>query len=269
MDRETLRVLTYPAFGFAVGCMSGALGIGGGVIFVPVMVLLLGFDIKRAVGTSLAALVPIALTGSATHFIINPSHIMFLNAFLTLAGAVAGVKAGVALHKRVHARALEILFALLLFFTGLKLSGALDAVLPSEQLAAANYYMPVLGVAAGICSSFFGIGGGLLFVPGFYFLFGMPLTEAIATSLFITVTTSLMGSMLHIREGNVDFGFVKKIAPFALIGAVFGAIISNILPARVIKMMLALFLAASAYKMLTKRGYDNATDTEQGGRSRP
>ncbi len=63
-----LQIIYYLAVGLMAGFFSGLLGIGGGVIIVPALVLLLGFAMRTAIGTSLAIVVPTALAGAILHF---------------------------------------------------------------------------------------------------------------------------------------------------------------------------------------------------------
>jgi hypothetical protein len=263
MRKTGLRRIKYALFGTAVGFLSAALGIGGGVLFVPVMVLFLGFDIKKAAGSSLAALVPIALFGAVAHVVIDPGHLQKEAFVLTVFGAAAGAWLGMVSHRYISSTILGKLFGLLIVLTSLKFSGMLDTAGGSGRLMdLPEIYMPLMGLGAGLCSSFFGIGGGSLFVPGFYFLFSMPLPQAIGTSLALIVPTALVGSFFHYRNSNVDTTFVARTVPAALAGCVAGAFASGILPVPVLKMALAVFLFVSGVKMLFRRG--TATVEQEG-----
>ena len=123
--------LSYLAVGVAVGTISGLLGIGGGILMVPLIVLLwkTGPDgIKIAIGTSLATMIPTSIAGTLRH------HYSFSNVDFTLAaclavGAVAGTLfLGAPLAEHLPAATLKRIFGVLMVVSGLKWSGALDIV---------------------------------------------------------------------------------------------------------------------------------------------
>jgi uncharacterized protein len=116
-------VATAIALGLAAGLLSGLLGVGGGTIFVPALVLAIGLPQVEAQATSLLAIVPVALLGAwRQHGYGN----LDLRAGLVAAGvAVPGAGAGVVLVNAVPERAVELAFAaLLVLVAGQLLAGA-------------------------------------------------------------------------------------------------------------------------------------------------
>jgi len=123
--------LQYLAVGLAVGTVSGLLGIGGGILMVPLIVLLWKHDpngMKIAIGTSLACMVPTAIAGTLRH------HHSFGNVDFALAGclavgAVLGTTfLGAPLAEHLPTETLKRLFGILMVISGLKWSGLLDVV---------------------------------------------------------------------------------------------------------------------------------------------
>jgi uncharacterized membrane protein YfcA len=104
------------AIGLVTGVVSGLLGIGGGIVMVPAMVLLLGLSQHLAQGTSLFVIVPTAAAGSVTH--LRLGNIRFLVAGWLAIGGVVGVVAGAMVALLVPDQGLRILFALFLLYTG-------------------------------------------------------------------------------------------------------------------------------------------------------
>ncbi|HYF26813.1 MAG TPA: sulfite exporter TauE/SafE family protein [Baekduia sp.] len=115
MSRRTALVVT----GTAAGVFSGLFGVGGGTVIVPLLVLWLGYGEREATGTSLAAIVVMALAGVALHGAYGNVHVD--EAALIGLPAVAGVVAGTALQQRVPQRAVSLLFALLLTASAVEL----------------------------------------------------------------------------------------------------------------------------------------------------
>lgn len=107
--------------GLAAGVLSGLFGIGGGVIIVPLLMLLLGFTAQQAAGTSLAALLlPVGLFGALQYW--QAGQVNILNAGMLavgiLLGAYIGARLGLALPSEVVQRA----FGILLVVIGLRLA---------------------------------------------------------------------------------------------------------------------------------------------------
>ena len=103
----------YAAAGGAAGVVSGLLGIGGGIIFVPIATTMLGMPIKRALGTSLVLIAFVAIPGTITHAIAgNIDWAIFL---VLVIGVVPGARVGARLALRAEAKSLRLAVAVFLF----------------------------------------------------------------------------------------------------------------------------------------------------------
>lgn len=105
--------------GFAAGIVAGLFGVGGGILFVPALVLLGGLGQLEAQATSLVAIIPVALVGAWRQH--GYGNLRLRDALLLGSLAVGGGLAGVALANALPERALEIGFAALLLFTAYRL----------------------------------------------------------------------------------------------------------------------------------------------------
>ena len=115
----TSRTLKLAAIGTAGGIFSGLLGVGGGSVIVPLLIIWLGYGEREATGTSMMAIVVIAafaVTLQAIYGNVDPP-----NAALVGLPAIAGAIAGTALQQRVPERAISLLFALLLVVIAIEL----------------------------------------------------------------------------------------------------------------------------------------------------
>jgi uncharacterized membrane protein YfcA len=118
---DTRRSLRLAAIGSAAGAFSGLLGVGGGTVIVPLLILWLGYGERRATGTSLAAIVVIAALAALAQGVLYGN--LDLGTGLVLAApAVGGVLAGTAVQQRVSQRALSLLFAALLVAVAIELA---------------------------------------------------------------------------------------------------------------------------------------------------
>jgi uncharacterized membrane protein YfcA len=116
------QILRLAAIATAAGAFSGLFGVGGGTVIVPLLILWFGFGERLATGTSLAAIVVIALFAAGAQGLygnVDPA-----NAALVGAPAIVGVVAGTALQQRLPERLISLLFAALLVIV------AIDLVIP-------------------------------------------------------------------------------------------------------------------------------------------
>lgn len=239
--------------GLIAGFGSAFLGIGGGVVIVPALVIFFKFDIKKAVGTSLAAIVPSALVGASLHYLINPDNIFFGVAAIIAVGAVIGAKLGALTANRIHSRLLTVLFACLLLVVGLKQGRLLPWDEFLSPLEAANFipHYFALGLFAGFSSALFGIGGGVIIVPALSLLFSFGMHQAIPTSLTVIVPTTFFGAIFHYQKGSINLNVLKFLVPGALAGAVMGAFISNWVTGDVLRNIFAVLLIVFSVKLFS------------------
>ena len=113
-------VLAVLAIGFVAGMAAGLLGIGGGALFVPALVLFLGLSQLEAQATSLLAIVPVALVGAARQH--RYGNLRVREGLVMGVLATAGAAGGVALANALPERALEISFAMLQFVVAAQLA---------------------------------------------------------------------------------------------------------------------------------------------------
>jgi uncharacterized membrane protein YfcA len=105
--------------GLAAGFLAGLLGVGGGILMVPAMVLLLGFDQHVAQGTSLLVIIPAAVTGSYTHH--RNGRLVLRDAAFLAAGGVIGAVLGSVFALSIEDQLLRRLFAAFLLITGARI----------------------------------------------------------------------------------------------------------------------------------------------------
>jgi uncharacterized membrane protein YfcA len=112
MPGMSARLVRLAAIGTLAGAFSALFGVGGGTVIVPLLILWLGYEEREATGTSLAAIVLIALLGVAGHGAFG--NVDLAMGLLIAPPAIAGVVAGTALQQRVSQRAVSGIFAVLL-----------------------------------------------------------------------------------------------------------------------------------------------------------
>ena len=113
------RTLKLAVIGTAAGAFSGLLGVGGGSVLVPLLIIWLGYGEREATGTSMMAIVVIAALAASLQGVygnVDPS-----NAALVGIPAIGGAVAGTALQQRIPERAISLLFAVLLIVVAVEL----------------------------------------------------------------------------------------------------------------------------------------------------
>jgi len=240
--------------GIIGGLASTLLGIGGGAIMVPGM-LLCGIPVKKAVGSSLAAIVFISLAGLTAHLYLGSGRLHPVTIAIVFAGSFIGSRLGSLLAHKSPDWILKKALALLLIVVGLRLVGLFPVLTGGAGVShSAGYgWLVVPGLLAGFLSALLGIGGGIVIVPSLVLFFAYPIHQAVVTSLGIIVPTSLVGAWFHHRLGNIDRRTVSCLVLPSLIGAIAGALVANSLDATQLRLVFALFLFLVSIQLLAKR----------------
>jgi uncharacterized protein len=116
---DLLTLASLLAIGLAAGFLAGLLGIGGGILIVPALVLLLGFDQHLAQGTSLLVIIPAALAGSWTHY--RRGRLDLRAAAFVATGGVVGAAIGSLSALSLDDVLLQRLFALVLIAVAVRM----------------------------------------------------------------------------------------------------------------------------------------------------
>ena len=200
--QDVLAVLSGGLVGFTLGLIGG----GGSILAVPLLLYLVGMtDPHRVIGTTAVAVAVNALTGLVPH--ARRGNVRWSAAAIFSAFGVAGAAGGSTLGKAFDGQRLLFLFALLMIaIAALMLRprrGADSARQPITLRAAAK--LAVVGLGAGGLAGFFGIGGGFLIVPGLILATGMPMIEAVGTSLVSVASFGLTTAVNYAVSGLVEW----------------------------------------------------------------
>lgn len=224
---------------------------------VPLQVIWARTNQRRASGTSLAAILPIALVGAAVYYFGKgkPQVDLVVALFLVL-GSVVGAFAGAHASRRVPEHALKILVAVLLIGVGLKeihdsALGATTALTGhgGGRLDLAQYLLITLsGFVIGVLSGLTGVGGGVFLVPTMVLGFGIAQRVAQGTSLVAILPTAAVGALTHYRHGNVDLRSAAWIASAGIPASLIGAALALWLPERILLGLFGLFLVFAAVR---------------------
>lgn len=196
-----MGLLTIGALG---GLLSGAFGVGGGILMVPLLVGFAGYDPRRASALSLAAIIPSAVVGTITYGL--RSDVMVPAGLLLGLGGILGSLIGTRILARIPMQPLRWGFITLMIAVAVQLLVTTPVRGTSVELGLGGMAaLAVFGIAVGIASGLFGIGGGVIAVPVLMGLFGYPDLLAKGTSLLAIIPTAATGTYRNTRTKLVQW----------------------------------------------------------------
>ncbi len=271
MDPALLMVLMLIAIG--AGIVGALFGLGGGIIFIPVLTIIFGLDAAEAVAASLVGIVATS-TGSATGFVkkgLSNIRLGMLLEITTTIGAIVGAIIATYLENWI----LLIMFSMVMLYSGFKM-----AVSPeragieecSDGPLTFEYSDPISGVenrkyevrnirsgmalctVAGAVSSMTGVGGGSIKVPLMNIYMHVPIKVASATSSYMIGITAFSGAIIYLIMGTIPLQVAATVAIGAYAGAVLGTRIAARTNASALKRYMSVVFFIIAGIMILKAG---------------
>jgi uncharacterized protein len=246
--------------GLAAGIFGGLVGIGGGIIMIPLLVGLLKLDQCRAHGTSLAVLIFTGISGALTYG--YNSQIDWLAGAALALPAIFTAAAGARLADTLADWKLKKIFGVFLIFcSALLLLKPLLAdwigVLPGYVSIAA---LIVAGAVTGFLSGLMGVGGGTIMVPAMILLAGFTQHTAQGTSLLVMVPTGFAGAFTHWRLGNVEIRLLFGMVPGILLGTFSGGSLAQIIPDDPLRWIFALVTVYMGWRYMQAVDPESCTE---------
>jgi uncharacterized membrane protein YfcA len=272
--------LLLAAGGFGAGVFGSLLGLGGGILIVPLLTVGFGLGFREAVGVSLVCVI---VTSSAAAGVYLERHLanlrlgMLLEVF-TASGALLGGIVAFALPERVLAG----LFALLLAYTAISMlrrgrapatpapapaldePGAADtgtdppATSLADEIAGPGYRPQRLvagaggSLGAGIISALLGVGGGIVKVPLMHLVMGVPLKVATATSNLMIGVTAAASAIVYLIRGGIDPYVAGPTAVGVFVGAMVGSRLASRIHVDLLRFLFVGVLALTAIQMTVR-----------------
>jgi len=220
--------------GVMTGVLSAAFGVGGAVVSTPA-IRALGASATIAIGTTLPSILPSAVSGTLryTRDHLIEWRVVWWTAPFGMASAVGG-----SLLSRVvpgNGHWLMLLTAGLLGFTAYRMGKPTpeapapesDVEMAPDHSASTRRDTPVvlllIGAAAGLLSGLLGVGGGVVMVPAFSEIAGIPLKTTIASSLACVGLFAFPGTITHAALGHINWAFAIPLSVGVIPGARLGA----------------------------------------------
>jgi hypothetical protein len=260
-----MEILTLVLMGGLAGIMAGLLGIGGGALIVPVLVIVFETQgvssrviMQSALGTSLATIVFTAMSSVMAH---HRRGAVDWTIFRRIAPAIViGTLVGAMVADVLASRVLQYMFVVFMFSVAVQMSRGTMAIAAHARLPGLAG-MSTAGLVIGVASALFGIGGGSLSVP-FMTWCSVPVKRAIATSAAIGLPIAVSGALGYIAAGlnepglppwSVGYVVLPAFAGIVVastLAAPLGARLAHRLPETMLRRIFALFVAILGVRML-------------------
>ncbi|KPL04108.1 MAG: hypothetical protein AMJ73_04700 [candidate division Zixibacteria bacterium SM1_73] len=243
--------------GLIAGLFGSVLGLGGGILIIPMLTLVFGVPIKEAVGTSLICVIATSCGAASLYVKKHMADIrlgMTLELATTIGAIVGGLVAGF-----IESEVLAILFSLLLLYIAFSMSRR-RAEMNFESDSSIPEEYPIMNLPLGMGASFFagnisgllGVGGGVIKVPTMYLLMGIPLKIAAATSNFMIGVTAAAGAFVYYARGEVDLFVTGSTMIGVFFGALIGSRILHLIKTEYLKKAFIIVLLYLSVEMLFK-----------------
>ena len=242
--------------GLGAGTLGSIIGVGGGFIMTPFQTFM-GFAPAQISSTSLFA---VTFTGASSTISYAKQKKIYYHVGLKMAAvAIPGAIAGAFISSVISVEFFKIYFGILLMLAGIYIAYSSSFMKERQKGPTGNdkklkllrplFYSGAFG--AGIISSLFGVGGGIVFVPLLVFVLGMTLTTATPTSQLALLITSFVGTVTHAVLGHPDYFHAASLSAGAIVGGQIGAKISYKVKENLLRKLFSISLIAVAVKFIS------------------
>ena len=234
--------------GLVGGLLSGLLGVGGGVIFVPLLTYMTNKNFKINTGISSMAIVFVASASGFT-YILNGISLTF-NIFYLIIGGIFGGYIGSKITAVIKTKSLERIFSILLIIVAIRMF--LNTSFQSAFNENPMFYI-FIGLITGILSGLLGIGGGIVRIPLLIIFGGLENIVAQGFSLIATIPTAMTAAITKLK-GSPDL--IKQgtyIGVFGIIGSIIGANTAFLLSQNILNTIFAIFLLLVSVNLYLKK----------------
>lgn len=213
------------ALAAVVGVLLGLLGGGGSVLAVPLLVFVAGLDPHPAAAMSLFVVGTTSLAGLVPH--ARARRVRWLSGLAFGAAGMVGAYLGGQVAGYVPGGVLLGVFSVLMILTAVAMiRGRRAPSAAGDAAARMRWRLFPIGFTVGLLTGFVGAGGGFLIVPALVLLSGLPMAEAVGTSLLVIVmqaTSGLFGHLVGSPAGvTIDWGLALAVAASAVVGSLVG-----------------------------------------------
>lgn len=257
---------------FFAGLLGALIGLGGGIIITPLLVLLFGIDIRYAMGAALVSVIATS-SGAAAAFLKDGLSNVRIGMFLCVATTM-GALSGAWLAMILDTRVLSIVFGVALFATvllslkrqpsgeqsrgdalakRLQLTGEMPA--PAGPIEYGATHVPAgfaMMIVAGILSGLLGIGSGAFKVVAMDHIMRIPFKVSTSTSNFMIGVTAAASVGIYLKRGYLDPTLAAPVSLGVLAGAFVGAKLLPIVPVKLLRTVFLIAVTFIAIQMVAR-----------------
>ncbi|MCC0177228.1 sulfite exporter TauE/SafE family protein [Waterburya agarophytonicola K14] len=244
-----------------IGLSLGLIGGGGSILAVPILVYVLGLDAKTAIAMSLAIVGIVSLIGVIPHWRQGNVNLKTAISFTPPAMLGAFVGARLATLPFITDTVQLVCFAVMMLVASYFMIRKPSQTRNHVELVIAKKHQPkypwlaitLEGLGVGILTGFVGVGGGFAIIPALVLLGGIPMKEAIGTSLLIITFKSATGFIGYLNQVTIDWNLMLTFTTVAILGVIWGAYFSGKIRSEKLQQGFGYFLIAIAIFILIKR----------------
>lgn len=240
---DLAQLLLLAVLGVCGGALSGLVGVGGGIVFVPALLYVAGWNITEAVAASLAIIVFSSLSGTIRNA-RSENPVEWRTAGLLSLAVAPSTLIGVGISRVSPDVVVELAFAALLLALAYPTARGRSENPRGGKIPVA--LVLAAGIGIGALSGLVGVGGGVLMVPLMVLGMGLTTKTAVSTSLAVVLSAGVVGALGYIAIGVVDLAELPPLIVGAIVGAWIGVRLRDPLPDRALRIGFAGFMAITA-----------------------
>lgn len=244
-----------------IGLSLGLIGGGGSILAVPILVYVMEIESKAAIAMSLVIVGSVSLIGSVPHWL--QGNVNLKTALVFTPAAMIGAFFGA---KLTALPFISDTFQLICFGIVMVLASILmicksnrqplpspDTNLDGKKTSHHWLAIPAEGLGVGILTGLVGVGGGFLIIPALVLLIGLPMQEAVGTSLIIITTNSAAGFLGYLNQVTLNWQLVFSFTAAASIGVLAGNYFGRFVNAKHLQRGFGYFVLVVATYVLIRR----------------
>jgi len=269
---EPILILALVAVGIGASIIGTIFGIGGGIIFIPVLTVLFGLSANEAVAVSLVGIIATS-TGAASVYVKNGSTNIRLGLLLEITTSI-GAMIGAILAAYVASQVLLCAFACVLIYSATNMILRKERIIENSDKEGGMSFSYTDGkdritkkydvvnvksgllicTGAGVLSSMTGVGGGTIKVPLMNIHMHVPIKVASATSSYMIGITAFSGAIIYFIHGDLLLDYAAAVAVGALLGSMIGTRITRMIDAGPLRKYFSILLLAIAVIIFLEAG---------------
>ena len=234
--------------GFVAGVIGSIIGLGGGIVVVPVLTFL---GVPHTISSSSSLFAAFSNSVASTISYSKQKRIDYRTGLRLGLMSIPGTILGAIISAQATSVLFKISFAIVLIASCYYLFIKKNLDTNQSNLSKKMFVVSsVISFFAGILSSFFGIGGGIIFVPLMILGLGLLIKNATATSQLILMFSSVSGMIAHTLLGHADFEYALLLSIGAFAGGLLGARLSLDIKENRLRLLIVAVIMAAAIKLI-------------------